>query len=130
MSLNDEIKNLFSNQSTTLDQKQRLEKKISKNLFVILYELIVLYFTFLLVTTPELIENEKPKLSFPIKSGSLVQITHFEDFNKIFIRDTAFDYIEEFNKLNLKMLKYYRNGKLKQKTILLKKKNCIKKNIK
>lgn len=46
----------------------------------------------------------------PIKSGSSVYITYFENVNSIYIRDASYDIIEDFNSFNKQMLKYYRNG--------------------
>lgn len=68
-------------------------------------------FKFILVL-PERKEKELEKQSHPIKSGSLIYITHFENFNSIFIRDASYEFIENFNAFNKNMLKYYKNGKL------------------
>lgn len=59
---------------------------------------------------PETKENTLEKPSHPIKSCSSVFITHFENFNSIFIRDASYEFIESFNAFNKQMLKYYRNG--------------------
>lgn len=55
-------------------------------------------------------ESKIENLSHPIKSGSTVYITNFENFNAIFIRDASYDFIEKFNTFNKQMLKYYKNG--------------------
>lgn len=67
-------------------------------------------FVFVLVL-PETKESILEKPSHPIKSGSSVFITNFENFNSIFIRDASYEFIENFNAFNKTMLKYYRNGK-------------------
>jgi len=59
---------------------------------------------------PETKESPLEKPSHPIKSGSSVLITHFENFNSIFIRDASYEFIENFNTFNKQMLKYYRCG--------------------
>lgn len=59
---------------------------------------------------PEKKDSELEKPVHPIKSGSKVFITHFENFNSIFIRDASYDFIESFNQLNKQMIKYYRHG--------------------
>lgn len=59
---------------------------------------------------PEKKENELEKPIHPIKSGSTVFITHFENFNSIFIRSASYEFIESFNKLNKQMIKYYKTG--------------------
>lgn len=50
------------------------------------------------------------KPSHPIKSGSNVTITHFEDFTSIFVRDASYEVTEKLNTLNKQLLKYYRKG--------------------
>ncbi|XP_022168298.1 uncharacterized protein LOC111032328 isoform X2 [Myzus persicae] len=92
VSLNDEVQKLFSNDSTsreTLSQQRRLERKI---------------------IMPETKESPLEKPSHPIKSGSSVFITNFENFNSIFIRDASYEFIENFNAFNKQMLKYFRNA--------------------
>lgn len=59
---------------------------------------------------PEINKNKLEKPSHPIKSGSNVTITHFEDFESIFVRDASFEVIEKLNTLNKQLLKYYRKG--------------------
>lgn len=59
---------------------------------------------------PEKKESELDKSSHPIKSGSFVFITHFENFNSIFLRDASYEVIDNFNTLNKQILKYYRKG--------------------
>lgn len=61
---------------------------------------------------PETKECPLEKPSHPIKSGSSVFITNFENFNSIFIRDASYEFIENFNAFNKQMLKYFRNGTL------------------
>lgn len=46
----------------------------------------------------------------PIKSGSSVCITHFEDADSIYIRDTSFKLIEDFNSFNRQLFKHFRKG--------------------
>ncbi|XP_029347622.1 uncharacterized protein LOC100166817 isoform X3 [Acyrthosiphon pisum] len=90
VSLNDEIQKLFSNEPSPrelISQQRRLERKI---------------------IIPETKESPLEKPSHPIKSGSSVFITHFENFNSIFIRDASYEFIENFNTFNKQMLKYYR----------------------
>ncbi|KAE9524914.1 hypothetical protein AGLY_014964 [Aphis glycines] len=91
LSINDEIQKLFSNDvsSVPISQQRRLERKI---------------------ILPETKESILEKPSHPIKSGSSVFITNFENFNSIFIRDASYEFIENFNAFNKTMLKYYRNA--------------------
>ncbi|KAL4141977.1 hypothetical protein QTP88_004511 [Uroleucon formosanum] len=92
VSLNDEIQKLFSNESSPreiISQQRRLERKI---------------------IIPETKESPLDKPSHPIKSGSSVFITNFENFNSIFVRDASYEFIENFNTFNKQMLKYYRNA--------------------
>lgn len=91
LSINDEIQKLFSNDSSLppISQQRRLERKI---------------------IMPEIKESTSEKPSHPIKSGSSVFITNFENFNSIFIRDASYEFIENFNAFNKQMLKYYRNA--------------------
>ncbi|XP_026818102.1 uncharacterized protein LOC113557019 isoform X2 [Rhopalosiphum maidis] len=91
LSINDEIQKLFSDDASSvpISQQRRLERKI---------------------ILPEPKESTLEKPSHPIKSGSSVFITNFENFNSIFIRDASYEFIENFNAFNKKMLKYYRNA--------------------
>jgi len=59
---------------------------------------------------PEIKVSPPVKPSHPIKSGSFVFITNFENFDSIFIRDASYEFIENFNAFNKQMLKYYING--------------------
>lgn len=54
----------------------------------------------------------KSVINHPIKSGSYVYITHFENFNSIYIRKASYECVESFNAFNKQMLKFYRNGLL------------------
>uniref|UniRef100_A0A2H8TQY2 Tudor domain-containing protein 1 n=2 Tax=Melanaphis sacchari TaxID=742174 RepID=A0A2H8TQY2_9HEMI len=92
LSINDEIQKLFSNDASfvpPISQQRRLERKI---------------------IMPETKESILEKPSHPIKSGSSVFITNFENFNSIFIRDASYEFIENFNTFNKDMLKYYRTA--------------------
>lgn len=64
----------------------------------------------MLKVLPEKVENVLKKPSHPIKSGSTVAITHFENFNSIFIRDASYQFTEQFNDFNRQLLKYSRKG--------------------
>uniref|UniRef100_A0A2S2R425 Tudor domain-containing protein n=2 Tax=Sipha flava TaxID=143950 RepID=A0A2S2R425_9HEMI len=85
LSINEEIQKLCQ----PMSQQRRLERKI---------------------VIPEKKENELVKPIHPIKSGSTVYITHFENFNSIFIRDASHEFIESFNKFNKQMIKYYKSA--------------------
>lgn len=50
------------------------------------------------------------KAHHPIKSGSFVNIVHFESFNTIYVRDASYEYLEMFSEFNKKMKKYYRHS--------------------
>lgn len=67
-------------------------------------------FRFYVLVMPETKVSPPEKPSHPIKSGSSVFITNFENFDSIFIRDASYEFIENFNVFNKQMLKYYRNG--------------------
>lgn len=79
---------------------------LCRHSFILLYNL----FLFLIVII-ENKENEVKKISHPIKSGSSVNILHFEDFNSIFVRVASYESFGKFDMLNKQMLKCYRNGK-------------------
>lgn len=61
---------------------------------------------------PEMKKIDVEKPSHPIRSGSLVNIIHFENFNSIFIRSASFDSVENFSTFCKQMLKFYRIGLL------------------
>lgn len=107
--INDEIQKLCQ----PMSQQRRLERKISKkSIFpqlIIKYNIITFYL-FTLVVMSEQKESEIEKPVHPIKSGSSVLVTHFENFNSIFIRDASYEFIESFNAFNKQIMKYYRFG--------------------
>jgi len=76
-------------------------------------------------------KNESEKPSHPITSGSSVFITHFDDFNSIFIRDASYDFIEKFKSFNIKMIKYFRNvnNNHKKEQLNIGDKVCVKSSI-
>lgn len=55
-------------------------------------------------------ENGLEKPSYPIKNGAPVYITHFENFNSIFIRDGSYQCAEKYNDFSRQMLRYCRKG--------------------
>lgn len=59
---------------------------------------------------PEIKKSEVEKPSHPIKSGSIVYITHFENFDSIYVRNASYDFIEEFNAFNKRMFKHLKSG--------------------
>lgn len=108
--MNEEIIKLVSNKPFITNIQQRLEKKIC--MYLCWHNLILLFKLFLfLIVIIENKENEVKKLSHPIKSGSSVNIVHFEDFNNIFVRVVSYESFGKYDMLSKQMLKCYRNGK-------------------
>lgn len=58
------------------------------------------------------------KAHHPIKSGSFVNIVHFENFNAIYIRDASYEYLEMFYKFNLKLKQYYKQSMLLMNSLM------------
>jgi len=57
-------------------------------------------------------QNELKKISHPIKSGSLVHLTVFEDFDFIFVREASYEISEKLSLLNKQLWKLGRSGML------------------
>lgn len=57
-------------------------------------------------------QNELIRISHPIKSGSLVNLTVFEGFDSIFVRDASYETTEKLSLMNKQLWKLGRNGML------------------